>query len=152
MRSIRAFTISEAAAVIFATAPADLIRQRFSDLKSGNFAALYHSYDAQSPFLQQFPSLQEYLEFAAQVLVEMKPLQVLIGDQRNSEEGVELICQLSFELGGTTQILYELALVVRAEEGWRYHSAQKLTSEEYAGPFSGLDFSTFDRQPLKIRF
>jgi SEC-C motif-containing protein len=152
MRSIRACMISEAEVVTVATTPIELIRQRFEDLKARNFSGLYAGYHAQSPFIEQFAQLEDYLEFAQQTLAEVNPLDLLIGPQRHSAEGVEVICQLCFELGGTRQTLYELALLVQTEEGWRYHSAQKLTPEEFGGDFSELTFKHFDQQALKIRF
>ena len=134
------------------TTPAGLILQRFEDLKIGNFSALYASYHAQSPFLQQFLQLEDYVEFAAQSLAGLSPLEVQTGPSRDSGEGVEVICMMVFELNGSQQTLYELALLLPTEDGWRYHSAQKLTPEDFGGAFSGLDFSHFDQQAIKVRF
>ncbi len=130
----------------------ELVRQRFAALEAQDFAALYASYHPQSPFLEQFPSLEAYLDFAAQALAKLKLSATSIGAARETEEGIELICGLSFELAGESQTLYELALLMQAEEGWRYHSAQKLSAEDYSGEFAALDFSHFDQQATKIRF
>ena len=130
----------------------ELIRQRFAALEAHDFTALYTSYHPQAPFLEQFPSPEAYLDFAAQALSKLKLSETSIGATRETEEGIELICALSFELAGESQTLYELALLMLTEEGWRYHSAQKLSAEDYQGEFAALDFSHFDQQPTKIRF
>ena len=50
----------------------ELIRQRFAALEAHDFTALYASYHPQAPFLEQFPSLAAYLDFAAQALSKLK--------------------------------------------------------------------------------
>ena len=129
-----------------------LIQERFDALAAGDFAALYASYHPQSPFVEQFPQEKDYLEFAAATLAQMSVLQAHIGDFREIEEGIEVVCGLRFELDGQEQVIFELALVAEDEGRWRYHSAQKLTAEDYRGDFAGLDFDHFDSQAMKIRF
>ena len=82
----------------------------------------------------------------------MRLCEAHVGVSRTTAEGVELICALRFESGGTVQTLYELALLMPTEAGWRYHSAQKLSAEDYQGEFAALDFVHFDQQSTKIRF
>ncbi len=129
-----------------------LIQRRFEALAAGDFAALYASYHPQAPFIRQFPSEREYLDFAAAVLARMRILTSHIGASRETDEGTEVICGLHFELDGEQQVLFELALLIDGSQGWRYHSAQKLTAEEYGGGFAGLGFEHFDSQAAKIRF
>ena len=129
-----------------------LIQQRYDALAAGDFAALYASYHSQSPFIEQFPQEQDYLEFAAETLARLGVLQAHIGDLRETEEGIEVVCGLHFELDGQEQVMFELALLVDEDGRWRYHSAQKLTAEDYSGEFAGLDFEHFDSQATKIRF
>jgi len=128
------------------------IQQRFAALAQRDFARLYASYHPQAPFRAQFPVEADYLVFAAEVLGRMEVIETGIGASRISTQGVEIICVLHFSLDGDSQRLFELALFMESPAGWRYHSAQKLTGEDYSGPFFGLDFSNFDQQPVKIRF
>jgi len=130
----------------------ELIRLRFSALEEHNFALLYASYHPLAPFLEQFPDAGAYLEFAVQTLSGLRLCKTRVGLSRATPGGVELICALSFELGSSLQTLYELALLKPTEAGWRYHSAQKLTGEDYQGEFAALDFIHFDRQSPQIRF
>jgi len=130
----------------------ELICLRYTALEEHNFSLLYASYHPQAPFLEQFPDARDYLEFAAQSLSGMRLCDTHVGLSRSTPEGVELISALSFELGTSTQTLYELALLIPIAEGWRYHSAQKLTDEDFQGEFDALDFVHFDQQSPKIRF
>ncbi|WP_020675653.1 hypothetical protein [Geopsychrobacter electrodiphilus] len=130
----------------------DLIRVRFAALKEQNFSLLYASYHPRAPFLEQFPTLNSYREFAVQTLSDLRLYDADVGASRVTPEGVEIICILRFDLGSEVQILYELVLVIPTDLGWRYHSAQKLSTEDYQGEFAALDFVHFDHQSPKIRF
>lgn len=131
---------------------ADLIRLRFDALKSQDFAALYSSYHPRSPFIEQFTGVTDYIEFAEQALSDITVRKTHIGASRKTAEGIELICVMRFELGGEPQTIYELALLLPTGDGLRYHSAQKLTAEDYTGAAEDLSFSDFDQASPKIRF
>jgi SEC-C motif-containing protein len=130
----------------------ELIQLRFVALQEHNFSLLYASYHPQAPFLEQFPNVLIYLDFAEHSLSDLHIHEMRTGGSRATAEGVELICKVQFELGGEHQTLYELALLKPTAEGWRYHSAQKLTAEEFQGDFEALDFIHFDHQESKVRF
>ncbi len=130
----------------------ELLRLRFTALEEQNFALLYASYHPRAPFLEQFPSPTAYLEFAAQSLFGMRFCDAQVGVSRVTAGGVEQICAMRFELSGDEQIMYELALLKPTDSGWRYHSAQKLPTEDYLGEFAALDFVHFDQQTTKVRF
>ena len=130
----------------------DLIKLRFAALKQQNFSLLYASYHPQAPFLEQFPNVMIYLDFAADSLSDLHLHDLRTGVSRATADGVELICKMQFELGGEPQTLYELSLLKPTAEGWRYHSAQKLTDEDFQGDFDALDFIHFDHQETKVRF
>lgn len=130
----------------------ELIRLRFTALEEQNFSLLYASYHPQAPFLEQFPNPTAYLEFAAQSLSGIRLCDAQVGVSRVTSEGVEQICAMRFELGGVVQIMYELALLKTTDSGWRYHSAQKLTAEDYQGEFAALDFVHFEQHSPQIRF
>lgn len=130
----------------------EFIQQRFSALAQGNFPQVYASYHPEAPFLQQFPGEEDYLIFATESLTQIKVLTTYIGEQRATARGIEMICGLEYSLDGEPQRLFELALVMETARGWRYHSAQKLTADDYFGPFAALDFKVFDEQAVKICF
>ncbi len=129
-----------------------LIRQRFAALEAREFSALYASYHPLAPFVEQFPDEKSYLDFACQALARMTLLGSYIGEVRTAAEGVEVICALHFALDGEAQSLFELALLLPTADGWRYHSGQKLTAEDYPGQAEDLTFDHFDQQQPKIRF
>lgn len=132
--------------------PKKKIEERFDALMSGDFSTLYRSYHPRAPFMQQFPTEEDYLCFASRHLARMVVSQTHIGDSREADGGSEVLCGLVFELDGRRQVLYELALLLPSAEGWRYHSAQKLSVDQFRGTFAQLDFVLFDDQPKKIRF
>jgi len=129
------------------------LKQRFAALKSGDYAAVYDSYHADAPFLRQFGERNIYIEFARQQLesIELKKWSCL--QQRIVTDG-QLEVLLSMEIGTVSgpQFLYELALLIDTEAGWRYHSAQKLSADDYIGTPEKIDFSLFDTVGQKIRF
>ena len=59
---------------------------------------------------------------------------------------------MEIAVGDGRQYFYELALLRKTADGWRYHSAQKLSGEDYSGPPEQLDFCHFDSIAQKIRF
>ena len=130
----------------------EVLRIRYTALEEHNFSLLYASYHPRAPFLEQFSSAMAYLDFAAHSLSDLRLIESRVGVSRAVAEGVEQVCMLCFELGKETQTIYELALLKPTDDGWRYHSAQKLTSEDYQGEFSALDFVHFEQQEIKIRF
>ncbi len=130
-----------------------LLATRFAALTAGDFAAVYDSYHQDSPFLQQFSSRGNYLRFARQNLgaIQVKSWRDLqfrqLADHRQ-----EHLLVMELEVDGTSQYFYELALVIETEAGWRYHSAQKLSAEDYTGPPEQIRFAHFDRIEQKIRY
>ena len=130
----------------------ELIQLRYTALDEQNFSLLYASYHPEAPFLEQFPNVMVYLEFAAQSLSDVRLCEILVGLSRATTEGIEVICSLRFELRARVQTLYELALLMPTEAGWRYHSAQKLSDEDFQGEFAALDFVHFDQQSPRIIF
>lgn len=130
----------------------ELIESRFVALGEGDFGRLYASYHPEAPFVEQFPAQEDYLAFAQGALAGIRVVKSFVGAVREADGGAEVICALHFELGGTPQTIFELALLLPFGEGFLYHSAQKLTSDEYSGGFADLSFAHFDMQAQKIRF
>lgn len=126
---------------------------RLDALKKGDFASVYQSYHAESPFLRQFSDLDDYLGFAEQQLTGISikswhcPAQRVLADNR-----VECLLVMELETGGDSLFFYELALLVQVDGQWRYHSAQKLGAEDFSGEPDSISFSDFDRVEEKIRF
>ncbi len=131
----------------------ELLEQRFAALASGDFKAVYATYHKESPFIQQFSDCSTYVRFAQQQLasIEVESWQALhtrqLDDQRQ-----EYLLVMELALDGARQYFYELALLIDTEEGWRYHSAQKLGIEDYPGPPDQIQFSHFDQVVQKIRY
>ena len=48
------------------------------------------------------------------------------------------------------QDLFELGRFIRTDAGWRYHSGQKLTREDFQGTLDELTFGHFDQASQKI--
>ncbi len=132
--------------------PEDLLGARFAALEAGDYHRLYATYHHDAPFLRQFSGEADYLVFARQQLtqIQLRDWQMLA--QRSNEEGQqEVILCMEIETAGDSQYFYEMALLISSEQGWRYHSAQKLTAEDYSGAPKKLAFRHFDQVIEKIR-
>ena len=129
------------------------LERRFSALGDGDYAAVYDSYHHDAPFLQQFGSRGSYLRFAEQQLsgIEIETWYCL--SQRRVDETRQealLVMELGTEVG--SELFYELAMLIKTDVGWRYHSAQKLGTDDYPGSPDKIDFHHFDCAAQKIRF
>ena len=129
--------------------PTALIEGRMRALEQGDFSLIYDSYHSESPFLGFFRSKSEYLDFAEQQLKGLVLSEWKILRQRDTDsDDVEIL--LWMRVGA--QDLFELARLIPSDDGWRYHSAQKLTREEYRGSVEKINFADFDQVAQKIRF
>ena len=129
------------------------LENRFKALGSGDYHAVYASYHADAPFLQQFSDRNTYVGYAQQNLGAIKIKSWSCPQQRQiAEDQIEaiLVMELSTESG--TQFFYELALLIATETGWSYHSAQKLGAENFIATPQQIDFNSFDNVDQKIRF
>jgi SEC-C motif-containing protein len=129
------------------------LTKRFAALQAGDFATVYATYHQDSPFIQQFADCGTYVRFAEDNLSAIKVENWQALQQRELEPGQEehlLVMQLS--VAGQSQYFYELALLIETSAGWRYHSAQKLSSEDYPGPPQLIQFAHFDHVKEKIRY
>ncbi len=126
---------------------------RFAALADGDYQAVYDTYHPDAPFLQNFANAAEYCAFAKMQLgaIEVQRWQIkkvrTVADTR-----VECLLVMELAVEGVAQYFYELALLVRTEGAWRYHSAQKLSVEDFPGDPEGIDFGAFDQAQQKIRF
>lgn len=132
--------------------PQQLLESRFNALQAGDYASVYASYHSDAPFRRQFSGEADYLVFARQQLaqIQVKGWRALRQRRLGADRAETLLC-MEVVADGTTQLFYELALLIATAEGWRYHSAQKLSVEDYPGSPEQLDFRHFDRAAEKIR-
>ena len=130
-----------------------LLERRFSALAEGDYPAVYDSYHPDAPFLQQFSGRSTYVRFARQHLsdIEIKNWSCLNRRVVN-ELQLEVLLVMEIATESTSQFFYELALLIETDSGWRYHSAQKLGTDDYPGPPNQIDFCHFDNAAQKIRF
>jgi SEC-C motif-containing protein len=131
----------------------DLMSKRFAALASGDYASVYETYHQDSPFIRQFSDCDAYICFARQQLNTIKvwSWQSLRQRQIDSLQQEHLLI-MELAVDGRRQYFYELALLINTPAGWRYHSAQKLSAEDYAGPPEQIQFSCFDQVTQKIRY
>lgn len=131
----------------------NLLARRFSALAEGDFAAVYATYHRDSPFIQQFSSRGTYVRFAQQNLSEIQVKGWCDRGARQLDAGQqEHLLVMELVVDGSSQYFYELALLIETDEGWRYHSAQKLGVEDYTGPPDQIQFAHFDQVEQKIRY
>lgn len=130
-----------------------LLEHRFSALAGGDYPAVYDSYHSDAPFLQQFGSRSTYVRFARQQLGDIKIKNWFCLKRRMVNElQQEVLLVMEIETESALQFFYELALLIETDSGWRYHSAQKLGTDDYPGPPNQIDFCHFDNAAQKIRF
>jgi SEC-C motif domain protein len=131
--------------------PSQLILARSRAFIEGDFGFVYDSYHADSNFLRQFPDREEYLRYARSVLA----VDFVIGDCRILQERTEaaearVIFYLDARFRGERIETFELALLLAAADGWRYHSGQKLGRDEYAGEIEKISWGDFERAEKAI--
>ncbi|WP_303721245.1 hypothetical protein [Malonomonas rubra] len=130
-----------------------LLAKRFAALEAGDFATVYATYHKDSPFTQQFSSRGTYVRYAEQNLSAIRVKNWCPLRQRQlDDKQLEYLLVMELEVAGETKHFYELALLINTSDGWRYHSAQKLTVEDYPGPPEQIQFSHFDQVEQKIRY
>lgn len=129
------------------------LERRFAALNQGDYEAVYASYHCDAPFLEQFGDRSTYLRFAKQQLTEIKVENWKCLCQRQvAAQQIEVILTMEIATPAGSQNFFELALLIKTTDGWRYHSAQKLGPDDYSGSPDQLDFSHFDDAAQKIRF
>ncbi len=139
--------------MIVAETPQKLLTTRFDALESGDYSSVYASYHPEAPFRQNFSGEPDYLDFAQVQLAQVQVMSWQMLGRRTLAEGrVEQVLSMEIEMDCSRQWLYELALLIWTEDGWRYHSAQKMSAEDYSGVPEQIDFSHFDQATEKIRY
>ncbi len=126
--------------------------ERFANLGNGCYEAVYRSYHQSAPFRENFTTSHEYVRFAKAQLaaIEVKNWQFLKFRELSANQA-ECLIAMQLSCDGIEQFFYELALVLRDGQQWFYHSAQKLSSDDYSGDPWQIDFSHFDQASQKFR-
>ena len=133
--------------------PEQFLEQRFAALAAGDFAGVYDSYHEDALFRGHFPERDMYVRFAEEQLAGIKVTRWCCLDRRMpAENNMECLLVSWLEVDGEEQLFYELALLLMTEQGWKYHSAQKLGTDDYRGVPERIRFEHFDDAPEKIRF
>ncbi len=127
-------------------------QQRFTALINGDYATVYRSYHQSAPFRDNFSCAREYVLFAQAQLgaIEVKDWQ-FVDFRTVGDDQVECIISMQLSCDGIDQYFYELALVCKNDNQWFYHSAQKLSAEDYSDNPDSIDFVHFDQVVQKIR-
>jgi len=131
----------------------ELLIKRFNALKGGDFATVYATYHKDSPFIKQFSDRATYIRFAEQNLSCIEVINWQMFAARVVESGrQEQLLAMELTVDGANQFFYELAMLIETPDGWRYHSAQKLSAEDFSGPPELIRFAHFDQAADKIRY
>lgn len=133
--------------------PEQLLAERFAALDCADFVTVYATYHPDAPFIQQFADRETYVQFAQQQLsdIQVKGWKSLRQRQIDADQQEHLLV-MELSVDGVDQYFYESALLINTPAGWRYHSAQKLSVEDYAGPPEQIEFAHFDQVAQKIRY
>lgn len=115
------------------SSPLNVLDRRMAALQDGDFAAIFHSYHPDSPFLQQFSTLDEYLNFADEMLVGQSLIEscTYLEKRVSGSQALILLHQVTV-VGGNRQESVELAILKRVDREWLYHSSQRVLVEGLA--------------------
>lgn len=134
--------------------PAAIIDLRVSAFRLGDFGLIYDSYHPDSFFRAQFPQRDEYIRYAwAHLRRDFKILRCEILRERQPGRGeYHLIFHQTVENAGERIESFEMARLYRTDGGWRYHSSQKMSLEQFQGTPAEVDFADFERLSDRIFF
>jgi SEC-C motif-containing protein len=134
--------------------PVQLVEARARAFAGGDFAFIYDSYHCDSPFRRHFPVRDEYLSYARNDLqgrYRIHACQVL-GDDTPFEDEARVLFFLDLEYGGERHQSLELARFLRTNDGWRYHSGQKVNRELFSGPLEEITMAEVEERAEGICF
>lgn len=134
--------------------PVEIIALRVRAFRLGEFGVIYDSYHADSFFRAQFPDREEYIRYAWAHLrrdFRIRGCRVLATRLAGPEEFHLIFHQVVEVADGQIESL-EMARFYATDEGWRYHSSQKMELHEFSGRPEDIRFADFDRQEPKVFF
>ncbi|BCR05385.1 UPF0225 protein [Desulfuromonas versatilis] len=134
-------------------APVELVQARARAFGRGDFEFIYDSYHPESYFIEQFPDRAAYLRYGQRTLAEdFEILECRILMEKTGGDEARVIFYLDTRFKGTRSESFELSLFLRTPEGWRYHSSQKLSREEYTGQIADIGWDDFEKVKDKVYF
>jgi len=133
--------------------PSQLILARSRAFNDGDFGFIYDSYHPDSNFCRQFPDRQDYLDYGCSALtVDFVIDECRILRERIEEKEARVIFYLDARFRGKRVETFELALLLPTDNGWQYHSGQKLGRDEYRGEIEAIGWEDFERVVEKTVF
>ncbi|WP_429885095.1 hypothetical protein [Geoalkalibacter halelectricus] len=134
--------------------PVEILALRVHAFRLGEFGLIYDSYHADSFFRAQFPDREEYIRYAwAHLRRDFRILSCRVLASRTIEaEEFHLIFHQVVEVAEGQIETLELARFFATEQGWRYHSSQKMDRGEFAGAVEKIRFRDFDQRLPKVFF
>ncbi|WP_305041931.1 hypothetical protein [Geoalkalibacter sp.] len=134
--------------------PVELIALRVRAFRLGEFGVIYDSYHADSFFRSQFPERDAYIRYAWAHLrrdFRIRNCRVLATRLVGPKEFHLIFHQVVEVADGVVETL-EMARFYSTDEGWRYHSSQKMELADFSGKAEDIRFADFDRQQPKVFF
>jgi len=133
--------------------PAELVHQRARAFAAGDFGFIFDSYHPESNFRSHFADRQAYIATGRSSLgkdFRIDQCRVLKEEIDGSEARV--LFYLDTRYRGQREESFEAARLLRTADGWRYHSSQKLSRDEFAGAVEEIDWADFERVKDKVFF
>ncbi len=126
--------------------PAQLVEARRQAFACGNFAFIYDSYHAESPFRGHFPVRGDYLVYARRELRgRFRILECrILAEDRPSPEEARVLFYLDMLSGEDRHESLELSRFLQTAEGWRYHSGQKIERRQCPGPLEAVSIGQIE--------
>lgn len=134
--------------------PVDILALRVRAFRLGEFGLVYDSYHAESFFREQFPDRDDYIRYAWAHLrrdFRIRFCRVLASRLVSAEE-FHLIFHQAVEVAQGQIETLEMARFFATEQGWRYHSSQKMERSEFDGPVEKIRFLDFDKLHPRLFF
>ncbi len=133
--------------------PSELVLARGRAFSQGDFAFIYDTYHPDSNFRQQFPDRLAYIQYGNNALGKdftIDDCRVL--HERVENEEARVIFYLATTYRGQKEEGFELSLFYQTDEGWRYHSSQKLGRDEFNGSIEEIGWDDFEKVKDKVFF
>ena len=133
--------------------PAELILARAAASRAGDFGFIYDSYLDDSNFRRQFPTRQEYLDFAREMLRDQVQLhECRILRERRAGDAAEVLFYQRLEVAGASSEMLEHAFLKRTPHGWRFDCSERLERAALSRALELIDWDDFARAPDKVIF
>jgi len=136
-----------------AFSPSELVQARCRAFGEGDFAFIYDTYHADSYFRAQFTSRRAYLRHGmASLSQDFRICECRILKEQIDGQEARVLFYLDSVYRCERVESFELAHFLCTEQGWRYHSSQKMAREDFSGEIEAIDFQDFERIKDKVFF